>query len=364
MSLKGIVIEFYREQPEDRDKNGPAFDRLISSHEDATLSTTVETVTIPGDCTYLSVYSPHDIFVEISEPTPSVASTRRAFVPRFAWKNLLIGPTDKIIGYRLAATTQQTGDWFLEIPRGNVPGLSSFHIVGRNDSVGTSFVPLTIGGVYPMKQVAGAITLRVKAGGDANDTAAGSGARSVLLKGIDETGTAIEESVPTNGTSAGTASTATFIRLNQVVVDNSGTYATLNPIAASHAAKIVIEDSSGTEDWATIDDVGYGRSQAEIAFFTVPLGKKAYLINIFTSVDTTKVADIIFIQREGILGTAAPFESLRASFELSGIAGIAQILSGAPVGPFPALTDLGFLARVAAGTAEVNIEFEIILEDI
>ena len=43
---------------------------------------------------------------------------------------------------------------------------------GDNTAVGTSYVPITGNGIYRTPQVSGATTLRVKAGGDANDTAA------------------------------------------------------------------------------------------------------------------------------------------------------------------------------------------------
>ena len=92
------------------------------------------------------------------------------------------------------------------IASGRIPGLSVVHKFGRA-SVGTTYSPVTFGGVYNTPQVAGATTLRVKAG-DANDTAAGTGAREVTLIGLDETGAEVTEAVATAGAAASATTTA------------------------------------------------------------------------------------------------------------------------------------------------------------
>ena len=81
---------------------------------------------------------------------------------------------------------QFSRDFLIEVSKGNIAGHSLVHKFGKNEDVGATFEPLTIGGVYQTLQPAAATTLRVKAG-NANDTAAGTGAREVTVQGLDET---------------------------------------------------------------------------------------------------------------------------------------------------------------------------------
>ena len=249
------------------------------------------------------------------------------------------------------------------IAAGRVPGLSVIHKFGHNSAVGTTFVPISHGGVYQTPQVSGATTLRVKAG-NANDTAAGTGAREITLVGLDETGAEIIEAVPTAGISAGAASTTTFIRLYRAYVSASGTYAT--PSTSSHAADIVIENSAGGTDWATISfsTHGYGDGQTQIGAYTVPLGFKAYISTIELLTDSSKVTEVHMFTRQSILDTAAPYEAVRTLIAFEALTATVGYIPTAPIDSIPELTDIFFLARVTSTpVADVAVTFEIILEE-
>ena len=249
------------------------------------------------------------------------------------------------------------------ITAGSVAGWSVVHKFGSNVAVGTSYVPICRGGIYRTPQVSGATALRVKAGGNANDTAAGSGARAVTLEGLDQTGALASETIATAGSSASAATTTTFLRLFRAYVSSSGTYATAS--AGSHAATITIEDAAGTQNWATLSLSGFAEAQSFIGAYSVPLGKVAFVRDIEIYSDTTKTSDIIFFKRENILETAAPYSPMRAQTALSlGAAGQARYASLAPLGPFPALTDIGVLGKVNSATAGIDINFDIWLQDV
>jgi len=251
-------------------------------------------------------------------------------------------------------------DFLIEVSKGLVPKHSLVHKFGMNYSMGTSFVPISVGGLYNTPQVAGATTLRIKAGGNANDTAAGSGAREITLEGLNETGALATETLATAGASASSATTTTFIRLFRVYLSESGTYAT--SLAGSHSAAITIENGSGGTDWATIYATGFPHSQSEIAAYTVPLGKTAYLIDYRLSSDANKSFDFMFFKRESILDTSAPYEAMRIQFEGNGIESPIQFIFPDPL-RFDALTDIGFLAKVSTGTADVVGSFNLLLVD-
>ena len=245
------------------------------------------------------------------------------------------------------------------ITRGLIEGVSVVHKFGAG-TVGTTYAPIARGAIYRTPQVSAATTLRVKAG-NINDTAAGSGARAVTLIGINSSGEEIEETIATNGTSAGTASTNSFMRIFRAYISASGTYATQS--VGSHAADVVIENSAGTEDWATIALDGFPMGQTEIGAYTIPIGKTGYIQDINLTVDASKSTSIIGFRRNNILETAAPYSAMRSFFEAIAITGDIDFRPSTPIGPFPALTDIGFMAKVGATTGTVEVNFEIILID-
>lgn len=255
-------------------------------------------------------------------------------------------------------STPNSSFW-LDVVRGAYPNITVVQKFGRNPSVGTSFTPVSFDSTYRTPQVSGATTLRIKAG-NVNDTAAGSGARKVLLQGLDETGAEVTEELVTAGTSASSATTATFIRLYRAYIVESGTYAT--EVLGSQAANIVIENSAGTEDWLTIDSASISKAQSETAMYSIPLGKTGFVQRIHISVDSGKSADIILMKRENILQTAAPYSAMRSQLQWGAVKGEAQLPLIAPLGPFPELTDVGFMARGDA-VSEVDIDYEIVLID-
>ena len=251
--------------------------------------------------------------------------------------------------------------YYLDVVSGNAPSNAQVvHKFGRNSAVGTSYVPVTLGGVYQTPMVSGATQLRVKIG-DTNDTAAGTGARSIYIEGLNALGALVSEVIPTAGLASGAASVNSYIRLYRAYVYTSGTYATAS--AGSHAANIVIENAAGGTTWATIDSTGFPRGQTEMAAYTVPLGKTAYIMSFHVSVDSSKTTDVLFFQRPGVLETAAPYQAMRKVFGITGISLTQEFKFDIPQGPFLAGTDLGVLAKVSSTTANVVVSFEILLKD-
>ena len=247
-------------------------------------------------------------------------------------------------------------EFYLQVARGDIYKHTIVRKFGGNSSTGTSFVPVTLGGVFPTPQTA--ITLRVKAGGNAADTAAGAGAREVTLIGVDGNGAYLAETLATAGASASAATTNAFLRLTEIFVSKSGTYASAT--SGSHVGDIVIEDSGGGEDWGNIDASEFPNGISEIGAYTVPLGFTAYVLSARVSTDAGKSADIIQFVRQNILETSAPYSPMVGVVHAVGVSGDQEIPVTIP-GPVPALADAGFMAKVASGTAAVHVEFEMLL---
>lgn len=253
------------------------------------------------------------------------------------------------------------GDFYLDVSLGNLSEYSVVHKFGRNVDIGTTFEPITLSGLYRTPQVGSATQLRVKAG-NANDTAAGTGAREITLVGIDASGDEVTETLATAGTSASSNTSNSYIRLYRVFVSASGTYATAT--AGSHAGDITIENAAGTEDWLTISSSNFPSGQSEVGAYTVPNGYQALIKNVFLYIDSTKPMSIILFQRRNILETAAPYSAMRAVYEIESAEQEVSIARELPLGPFPAGTDIGFMARKSSGsgTGSASVNFDIILQ--
>ena len=250
-------------------------------------------------------------------------------------------------------------EWMAEVEKGNVPGHSIVHKFGKNEAVTTSFTPLSIGGIYQTPQSGSATALRIKAGNAADIDTTGAGARKVYVQGLDETGALQNETLSTNGTSAGSAGSITFMRIFRSYVSESGTYAGLG--TDSQTASVVIENSGGGTDWATLHKPDVGRNQSQIGQYTVPLGKTAYVFCYVLTTDSNKAVDFLFFRRSSILDTSAPYEARRTVIEEIGIQGHfdGRFLGGQK---FTELTDIGWMVKALAA-AQATVDFEILLVD-
>jgi hypothetical protein len=237
------------------------------------------------------------------------------------------------------------------------------HKFGGHNAIGTVFEPVCGLGLYRTPQVAGATALRVKAG-NAADTAAGAGAREITFEYLNATGALVVEAIATAGASASANTSTTAIRLLRAYVSASGSYFDPNvTLVGSHTAAIVIENAAGTEDWASIElDATLPLAQTLISCYTVPLGKRAFIGNLTFQADTNKAIDAVMAFRENILETSPPYKAARGIIHVDELQDRWTLTKPFPH-YFPALTDLIFLAHVTAGTGDVNIAYDIILED-
>lgn len=245
----------------------------------------------------------------------------------------------------------------LDIARGLAPGCVSSFRFGRNTAIGSVYTPVTRSGFYRTPQATAAVALRVKAGGNVNDTALGSGAREVTLVGLNASGNVITESLVTAGASASETTSQTFIRLTKAFISKSGTYATQT--AGTQAGTITIENAAGGEDWAMISDGSLGKAVSEMAVYTTPRNTAAAIFNVTVSSDSDKKANIVMFKRENILETAAPYSPMSLVVEYPQSSGLVDMPFDPPL-YFPPLCDFGFLASVAASTVDVSIGFDMV----
>ena len=249
--------------------------------------------------------------------------------------------------------------WSHHLSMGNMYQAHVHHQFGRNVAVGTSYLPVSDNGIYRTPQAGAATRLRVKAGGNAGDTAGGAGARSVKLYGLNASGDEVTEIIATAGASASASTTQSFIRLYLVEVHQSGTYGT--QAAGSHIGNITIENAAGTEDWAQIQLNGFPSGTTGIGTISIPRNHVGLVTSIHINPEAggTKTTDVIILKREGILQIAAPYKPISKVQEFIGLVDSIEISFDMPL-RFPELTDIGVLAKCSSGTSAVSIDMEII----
>jgi hypothetical protein len=244
----------------------------------------------------------------------------------------------------------------LDVARGKYEGLSVVHKFGRNEAVGTTPEPVSLTGVYQTPTVLTSIEI---VSGSADDTAAGTGAQKVFIQGLSTDWELTSEIVTMNGTTP-VALTNQYFRLFRSYVYESGTYATA--AAPSHAGVITIRTAGAGASWLVINDVSvFAKGQSQCAVYTVPSGYTAYISGIDIHVEATKPATIFLFKREGADIVTSPYSAMRLVKEWDGLDGSSNYSESAPLGPFPEKTDIGFMARVASGSARVAVDFEILL---
>lgn len=233
---------------------------------------------------------------------------------------------------------------------GDVNGTMSVRKYGSNPSVGVTaeFVDAA-GGTYAGFLQAAA-TVRIQAGGNAADAAAGAGARKITVYGLDENWNLAEEDIVTAGASQSSATTTTFVRIHRVRVKDVGTY------GGSNTGAIIVE-SSGAVVMATI---AAGTGSTEMALYTIPAGYTGILKALQVEVEGTNSAEVRLWSRERADIVAAPFGPKVLRHQVRDFTGFAQIQFESRI-LFPEKTDIWFEATriTGGGDAEVAVEFDL-----
>lgn len=194
----------------------------------------------------------------------------------------------------------------------------------------------------------------------ADDTSAGSGARTIVVEGLDANLAKISETITMNGASASTATTQSFFRVHRAYVATSGSYATST--SGSHAGNITIRTVSAgaAHIYMPIADVPTG--QSEVARYTVPAGCTAYLVHAFFSVDSTKSATFYMMRRLSATTVSAPYGVKRILETFDGIANSISREWEAPI-KLDEGTDIWIAVKAAGVGTNVSASFDLIEMD-
>jgi len=183
------------------------------------------------------------------------------------------------MGVYSSATRQGAYEPFdLQVARGQVDGHTPVFVSGFNATVGTSYETVwSESTVYAYP--ASAVAIKVSSS-DANDTAAGTGARTVTVYGLDGSYNQINETVSLNGQTAVTT-TATFLRVLHLMVNTAGS----GGAAAGNIYAGVGAVTTGKP--ATVYGVYTADGGATACIYTVPAGYTGYVFDFLCSSGVT-----------------------------------------------------------------------------
>lgn len=205
-------------------------------------------------------------------------------------------------------------DFQLRIGLGLIKGFRRVVARGNNPSVDTGTVPEDIwatGGLYPWLSAASAMEIL---SASANDTAAGTGARTVQIDGLDGNYKEVTQIVTLNGVTP-VAIPTSLLRINsaQVVTAGSGRV---------NAGDITIRLASAGATHASIT-AGYGVSRR--GFYSVPAGNSLCIVHFLSSINHTigaeqaaSIATFIQSPTAGFSILPLEFSTTERSFQFPG----------------------------------------------
>ncbi len=197
-----------------------------------------------------------------------------------------------------------------------------------------------------------AATMRVKAGGNANDDVAGSGTRQVTIYGVSDTFSLVNEQIATAGVSASSATTQTYRRIYQIRDSENGT------IRGTNAADITVEDGAGAADHITMPA---GAAIGYTGLYTVPVAHKAYPVSLSAHIADKKKLSIRLMEAVGANITSAPF---RAAIVLHEWIDVEDVAFSFDLGVFREIagqTDIWLEAKTDTATASVTASIGLVV---
>lgn len=245
-----------------------------------------------------------------------------------------------------------TTDWFVATRLGRVPGFEPERKFGANINVGTAEVALSrTGGTAPYMPTT-ATTIEVLSD-SANDTAAGSGIRTVRVEGLDGSFNEVFEVVTLNGVTP-VVSTQTFIRVFRCFGVTCGTY------GGSAAGTITVRASGGGTTFVTLNTE---TGQTQTTHYCVPARKTLVLFDVHMTPETAKSVTFRLYSRRNADQVSAPFAPRRLSYAWYGVAGPADFTYYESPFIFPEKTDVWMTAQTSTGSAQCSGEYIYMLVD-
>lgn len=181
-------------------------------------------------------------------------------------------------------------NYFLEAARGRITGHEVVTVKGWNSSIGSSYETIGVHSTGVRNYQSSATTVQVSSS-DANDTSAGTGARTVTIAGLNGSLAPLTETVTMNGqTVVNTSGTFLYINSATVATVGSGGVPAGTIYISKNGATVVAGVPSTSTDILEVVLAGYNRSLALV--YTVKANYTGFLMaaNIFGGIGTASSA--------------------------------------------------------------------------
>lgn len=233
-------------------------------------------------------------------------------------------------------------NFFLNVAAGNIDGHSVVFTPSSNTDVGLTEEDVSDEG-SAFSYLTSAQSLEIISS-DANDTSAGTGARTVQIETLDGDHTIVTQTVTLNGTSA-VALTGTHLRTRRVLVMTAGS-------GGVNAGTLTLRVASAGQTML-IAMVGNNRSYSSL--YTVPTSKTAYMTRFLITVGKGQdaICKLMFRTEGGVFISGAPLNVYQNDLQRP-----------FPVYlPFAAKTDIKFTTVSTNTGTDVSVTYDIILVD-
>jgi hypothetical protein len=247
--------------------------------------------------------------------------------------------------------TQNNGSepFELQVARGQVPGHLAFCQFGINSGVNQTLETVWVGGdAYTFPSAATTTTI---SSSNAADTAAGTGAQTVLVDGLNANYERVTEVASLNG-QTGVTLTNQYLRVNRVTILTAGS-------GGTSAGSIFVGTGTVTTGVPAVvlNRTGASSNESESGFYTVPAGYTAYItrFTMSSSNNSANEATRFFLRIRPFGGVFG----YKAVYNIPGNA-IYECEAAYPL-PLPEKSDLEVMALTTAGAAYVTTQLQIIL---
>lgn len=204
-------------------------------------------------------------------------------------------------GQPILRTAGDTFSWSINISAGNVDGVSYIEKFGMNTDVDANKETIWDGGdIYTYIATAETVTVTSSSG---SDSAAGTGARTVEVQGLNSSYEVVTETL----TVGGAGGTVEFLRVFRAVVITAGSdgvnVGTISITSDSTSTVLAQIGVDGTGSNAA------GRGQTFMALYTIPAGKTGYLTQWTVGSGKQNTDAVAFILARDATITNAAFNS-------------------------------------------------------
>ena len=232
---------------------------------------------------------------------------------------------------------------------GRVP-LQTIGKFGTNPEVGTTKEGIwSVGGSFNWLEAPE--NIQIASGGDVGDDAAGDGARTIIIKGIDENLKLSSETLITAGAAASTPSVKKYWRIWLVQVETVGLY------SGTNIDTVVIESSATS---TTLGQMLPGDSTSLLAQISTPDDHFALVRHVVVSVEGNKVINLDVCLRsnfDDVTPPMCPFIIVKKFIGLNAF----HTDTPKSLLIIPPMSDFFFRGATDTGTSAISVGFDVLL---